>query len=62
MAKKKSYPPMGLYDKFKFGMYKGKNLKDVLDLDVSYITHILNEDIIELDNGAYEEYSVSMDY
>jgi len=53
---KKTYPPMGLEDVFKFGKHKGDRLWQVLRDDYSYIVWAVENIDFELDDEAYSEY------
>lgn len=57
-----NYPPIGLDDRLRFGKYgpqngqPGKELWEVLETDPSYVTWLIENADVELDNEAYEEY------
>lgn len=46
-----------LEDKLMWGKYKGESVEDIIDHDVNYISYLMEEQGIELDNEAYEYYS-----
>lgn len=48
------YPPLELHYKFKFGKHIGEVVADVIELYPDYIRHMMDENIIELSNEAYE--------
>ena len=53
-------PILTLDSEIKFGKYEGSTIEWILDNDTGYIDYMLNEQIIELDNEAYEYYKTEM--
>ena len=56
MTKMSKYPPVGLDDALRFGKHKGKELWEVLEKDLSYVTWLIDEAGVRLDNEAFAEY------
>ena len=53
--KKKEYPPIGLFEKIRFGKYKGDEIKDICDKDPDYIYFLRGERIAKF-TPAVQEY------
>jgi len=47
---------MGLYDVFTFGKCKSCTIDHIIRNDISYITWLIEEDILELTDEAYKVY------
>jgi hypothetical protein len=45
-----------LEDTILFGKYKGEIIEDIIDHDIGYINYLIEEQMLELDNKAYEYY------
>lgn len=50
------YGVYGLDDSLTFGKYSGSQLYEVFDVDLKYIEYLIEENLIELDNEAFEQY------
>ncbi len=51
-----------LLDEIGFGKHRHDLVVDVIKNDTAYMTWLIEEGIIELDNQAYEEYKKEVDY
>lgn len=50
-----------LKDTVLFGKYKGESIQDIIDHDIDYVTYLIEEQMFELDNKAYEYYESRID-
>lgn len=53
---KSKYGIFGLDDEIPFGKYRGVEMYEVFEKDISYITYCIEENLIELDNEAFQQY------
>lgn len=50
-----------LEDTVLFGKYKGETIHDIIDHDIGYVDYLIEEQMFELDNKAYEYYESKID-
>ena len=56
-----SFKPLGLEDLIPFGKHKGTKVRVLIMNELAYITWLLENTSVELDNQAYERYEKALE-
>lgn len=56
-----SFKPLGLEDLMPFGKFKGTKIRVLIMNELAYVTWVLDNTRLELDNQAYERYEKALE-